>query len=128
MIDKNSVEVFEKTQSQIAKLHQEVSILSKSKPDNPINKFKLTLINQRLEAANAFLTGEHKPFADFELFDESSLPSNSDVVFILSQYLDAFEGWRSANVIYRDYQWKWNIKNGETIYSYPPTRNKSNPN
>src|SRR5205807_3516250 len=91
---------FEKVKAQIRQLHGEVSVLSKSKPDNPINKFKLGFINEKLEEANAILKGDFKPFKDFTTFNTDDLPSNSDVVMVLSQYLDCLEAWRSARVEY----------------------------
>ena len=95
------VNFFEKVKAQLQQLHNEVSALSKSKPDNPINKFKLTFINEKLSEANTILTGEFKPFKDFTVFDETALPSNSDVVMILAQYLDCLEAWRCANIFCR---------------------------
>ncbi len=88
---------FERAHSQIEQLRNEVSVLSKNKPDNPINKFKLKLINEKLNEANALLTGGYKPFKDFTVFNEEDLPSNSDVVMILSQYLDSLKAWQRAH-------------------------------
>jgi hypothetical protein len=56
------VDFFEKVVGQLHQLHNEISVLSKSKPDNPINKFKLGFINEKLTEANKILTGEFKPF------------------------------------------------------------------
>lgn len=41
---------FGKIEAQLQALHDEVGLLSKKKPDDAVNKFKLTLINQVLEA------------------------------------------------------------------------------
>jgi len=82
------VDLFEKVESQIRKLHNEMSVLSKKNPDSPINKFKLKFINEKLKEANTLLPERHKPFVDFATFDEDQLPTNSDVVLVLSQYLD----------------------------------------
>ena len=49
------VDKFEKVKAQISQLHSEVSLLSKGKPDNLINKFKLKFINEKLTDANAVL-------------------------------------------------------------------------
>ncbi len=117
------VEFFEKTQSQMQALHDEMGALAKSKPDNPINKFKLKIINEKLKDANTLLTGEFKPLAEFEVFDEAELPTNSDVVIILSQYLRCLEGWRSANVELRPGEgWCWKTKGTKTIKADPPRR------
>jgi hypothetical protein len=94
----NDVNFFERVQAQVQQLHGEISVLSKSKPDNPINKFKLKFINEKLGEANTILTGDFKPFKDFNQFEEENLPTNSDVVMILSQHLDCLEAWRSAHI------------------------------
>jgi hypothetical protein len=115
------VDKFEKVKAQIAQLHSEISVLSKGKPDNPINKFKLKFINEKLLEANAILKGEFKPFKDFTSFDEAELPSSSDVVMILSQYLDGLEAWRCAHVHQESYTWYWDV-DGEAIRTQSPTR------
>lgn len=115
------IDRFEKVKAQIAQLHNEVSVLSKSKPDNPINKFKLTFINEKLVEANAILKGEFKPFKDFMTFDEATLPSNSDVVMILSQYLDCLEAWRCANIHKDSYDWYWDVED-QPIRTEEPSR------
>ncbi len=84
-------DVFNKMAIQLSKLRDEMSVLSSKKPDEPVNKFKLTLINQVLTDANRILEKKNKPFADFETFDENDLPSNSDVVVILSQYIGCID-------------------------------------
>lgn len=124
MISMNAkdVDFFEKVKAQLQQLHNEVSVLSKSKPDNPMNKFKLGFINEKLGEANTILTGDFKPFKDFALFNLDELPSNSDVVMVLSQYLDCLEAWRSANVQYDDYKWRWKIGGKEEIETEQPSR------
>ena len=119
------VELFEKVQSQVQQMFNEISTLSKKSPDGPINKFKLKFINEKLRESNSFLTGAHKPFADFENFDDANLPTNSDVVLVLSQYLDCLEGFRSAN-IFQDkmYNWFWVTDGSTLIRTDPPSRFK----
>ncbi len=117
------IDFYEKVHSQISELLKEVGILSKSKPDNPINTFKLKFINEKLKEANTLLVGVHKPFADFETFDETSLPSNSDVVLVLSQYADCLEGWRSAHVtLIFGTGWCWNIEGSKHLRTDAPSR------
>jgi hypothetical protein len=116
------VDFFEKVKAQLHQLYNEVSVLSKSKPDNPLNKFKLSFINEKLGEANTILTGDFKPFKDFELLDVDELPSNSDVVMVLSQYLDCLEAWRSANIHRVDYSWHWKIEGKEEIATEEPSR------
>ena len=115
------VDAFEKVRGQLQQLHDEISVLSKSKPDNPINSFKLNFINEKLEEANAILVGDFKPFKEFTLFDADSLPTNSDVVMVLSQYLDCLEGWRCAHIHSNSFSWYWAVP-GEEIRTSEPTR------
>jgi len=123
-MEAKDVDFFEKVKAQLHQLHNEVSVLSKSKPDNPINKFKLGFINEKLCEANTILTGDFKPFKDFALFNADELPSNSDVVMVLSQYLDCLEAWRSANTQYDmvEFKWRWKIEGKEEIETAGPSR------
>jgi len=70
---------------QVDSLYDEFDKLSKKSPGDAVNKFKLKLINELIVKANEAL-GERRPFESFETFDEDELPTNSDVVVILSQY------------------------------------------
>ena len=76
-----------KVLEQMRTLLHEFRILSGKKPNDPINVFKLKYVNKTLEAANDVL-GDDKPYDDFEKFSEEDLPTNSDVLMILSLYLD----------------------------------------
>jgi hypothetical protein len=120
----NDVDFFERVQSQIEQLHKEMSVLAKGKPDNPINKFKLKIINEKLQEANTFLIGSFKPLAEFELFGEADLPTNSDVVIVLAQYMEGLEGWRSAHVEYDsgDHRWYWKTDGAKKARTEPPTK------
>jgi hypothetical protein len=117
----SDVNFFERVKAQLGQLQNEVSVLSKSKPDNPINKFKLGFINEKLAEANTILTGEFTPFKDFTIFDVDNLPTNSDVVMILSQYLDCLEAWRCASIHESSFNWYWNVP-GEEIETHEPSR------
>lgn len=63
--------------------------LSSKKPNDQVNTFKLKYVNQAIKAANEVLK-ENKPYNEFEEFKEEDLPTNSDVLMILSLYLNAF--------------------------------------
>ena len=115
------VDFFGKTRGHIQALHNEISALSKSKPDVPINKFKLGFINEKLRETNTLLKGAYKPFEKFETFDQDPLPTNSDVVLVLSQYLDCLESWRCANIHTDDFNWYWKV-DGVSIETERPTR------
>lgn len=73
--------------SLIRTLRFEFRGLSSKKPNDQVNPFKLKYVNQAIEAANEVLK-EGKPYADFTKFNEEDLPTNSDVLMMLSLYLD----------------------------------------
>jgi hypothetical protein len=116
--------LFETICSQIRDLRQDVEALAKSKPDNPVNKFKLGLINEKLGQANDILGPQFRPFKDFTLFDVDDLPSNSDVMVALSQYLNALENFRSANIhkARSGVNWIWKTTDGTQVRTTIPTR------
>jgi hypothetical protein len=116
------VDRFERVRAQLTQLHLEIAVLSKSKPDNLINKFKLNFINEKLAQANSILVEKFRPFRDFTTFEENALPSNSDVTLVLSQYLECLEAWRCANIYQSDYRWQWKLDGTEEVKTDAPTR------
>jgi hypothetical protein len=103
------VEIFLKLQPQLKSAYEEISILSKKKPSDTLNKFKLKFINSILSRANLVLGEKYKPFPDeFDLFSEDEIPNNGDVVFILSHYLTSLEKLRCDNIdVESDYPYDW---------------------
>lgn len=118
------VGLFEKLKGQFDALYQELSTLAKKSPDGSVNTFKLALVNEKLRAANTLLTGEHRPFEQFEVFDEQSLPTSSDVAMVLGQYLSCMEGWRSEQMVFEAGNWLWNTVDGPKLTGSRPTRSK----
>lgn len=93
------VESFLKLQPQLKSAYDETSLLSKKKPAESFNEFKLKFVNSILSRANDILDEKYKPFPDeFNLFDKDDMPNNSDVVFILSHYLTSLEKLRCDNI------------------------------
>ena len=76
-----------KVLDQIRTLKFEFLTLSSKKPNDTVNQFKLKYVNLSLKAANDLLK-EEKPYEDFETFEEDNLPTHSDVLMMLSLYLD----------------------------------------
>ena len=76
-----------KVLDQVRTLKYEFKALSAKKPNDMVNEFKVKYVNQTLTDANAVL-GDDKPYKNFELFSDEELPTNSDVLIILSLYLD----------------------------------------
>lgn len=88
---RQEIDTFEKLSGQLIGVYEEISLLSKKSPNDAVNKFKLKFINKIITDSNILLTDRYSPFEDFISFDEDDVPQNSDVVFILSQYLQCFE-------------------------------------
>jgi hypothetical protein len=123
-MDQNSIDKFEKTQAQLGGLYEEIGLLSKKKPNDGINKFKLKFVNSVLKETNALLGKKYKPFADFGLFEQDNIPTNSDVMMILAQYLNCMEKLRADNIKKVGFNnWEWHINNNKTgIKTSPPKK------
>ncbi|EPE4838495.1 hypothetical protein ACSIZT_003912 [Yersinia enterocolitica] len=113
-MNRTNVDTFEKLSGQLLSTYEELSLLSKKSPNDAVNKFKLNFVNRLLSQSNDYLGNMYKPFDDFSRFEEDDIPQNSDVVFILSQYLQCFEKLRSDNVIIKNGVWYWRVKGDET--------------
>jgi len=105
------VESFLKLEVQLKSTRKEMAELSKKKPNDVVNKFKLGHLNLMLRTANEFLR-EHLPLEGFEEFDEAVIPSNSDVVFVLAQYTDAIYRFRETNTHFVEHDNYWKLSNG----------------
>jgi hypothetical protein len=103
--------LFDITEEQIIGIYEEIIVLSKKTPDSPINKFKLKFINELLTKANSLLGKDYHPLKDLVSFNEEELPTSSDVVFILSQYLKVMDKFRYDHTTSRLGDWSWTIDN-----------------
>ncbi|MGV3681341.1 MAG: hypothetical protein ACO1PM_16695 [Acidovorax sp.] len=104
------VDKFEKLVGQLTGLYEEMSIFSKKSPNDAVNKFKLKFINSQIIESNLLLGDRYRPFDDFDVFSEDDIPQNSDVVLILSQYLQCMEKLRGDHVFYKNGSWSWRVK------------------
>ncbi len=113
----DDVDRFEKLAAQLTGVYDEMSLLSKKSPTDAVNKFKLKLVNQKIADCNVLLSAKYLPFDDFDQFSEDDVPQNSDVVFIVSQYLQCLEKLRADNVVLRNGIWYWRVigKVGEPV-------------
>jgi hypothetical protein len=106
---KKQVDAFETLQAQLKGLYEEMQTLVKKSPNDSVNKFKLGLVNGIVRSANEFLGDEQRPIKNFTQFEEADLPSNSDVLMILSQYLSCLEKIRADNIGHNYNGWQWMI-------------------
>lgn len=126
------IDKFEKVQGQLESLLNEIAVLAKKSPNDGVNKFKLNFINNVLGEANGVLGDDYKPLDSFSQFNEDDLPSNSDVTFILSQYLSCFEKLRSDNIEQRKIRydshtrigWVWNVEDDNDVVIETAAPNK----
>ncbi|WP_090828141.1 hypothetical protein [Nitrosovibrio tenuis] len=112
-MNKSDVDSFERLSGQLAGVYEEISLLSKKAPNDAVNKFKLKFINQLITDSNDFLSNKYRPFDDFSSFEEDDIPQNSDVIFIVSQYLKCFEKLKADNVSWKHHSWCWSVKGNE---------------
>ena len=66
--------------------------LSDKRPNDTVNEFKLDIVNKLLAEANNELESlvAQLPISDFTQFDGAVLPSNSDVLLVLTLYKNCF--------------------------------------
>lgn len=72
----------------LATLTFEFRRLSEKKPNDAVNEFKLNIVNNLLAEANKELG--KSPIQGFTQFDIDTMPTNSDVLFVLALYQDQF--------------------------------------
>jgi hypothetical protein len=124
-MNRKQVSDFEKIQAQLQSLYGEVGALSKKKPDDAINKFKLKLVNDVLRGCADLLGESHQPIADFTTFSDEDLPTNSDVLMVISLYLNALEKFRADNITEDFATWYWLINGRQSdIQTGPPRKLK----
>lgn len=74
--------------------HQEMTELSKKKQDGVVNTLKIKMLNRLLGELSKVIENDPS-YAFVDMLDEETLPQNSDVVLVLSQ-------WRAALKQYKD--------------------------
>lgn len=110
---RSTIDKFEKVNAQLNGFHKELSVLAKKSAIDAVNAFKLGFINAALKQCNELLGAKYRPFGDFETFDPEALPSNSDVTFVIAQYIECAEKFRSDNIHQEYGDWYWNFEPGE---------------
>lgn len=84
----------------------EVKEFSKKKQDEELNIKKVKMINRLLEKAKEILKDE--PTVDYlELLDEDELPTNSDAVLTMSQFISAMNKYHDDHYHYENNMLSW---------------------
>lgn len=116
-LDPATIREFRTLRVQIKTFYEEIKLLSKKSPDGAVNKFKLKFLNDVLRKMTAILGDGHRPFPDFEAFDEADLPTNSDVVLMLSHYTESMGRFHGHHT-YEDsitHKRKWHTKGSDDV-------------
>jgi len=113
VMKRTEIDEFEKLNAQLEGLHQEMSVLAKKSPNDAVNAFKIKLVNTTIDRCNKLLGEKYKPFAEFQTFETDELPSNSDVTFIVSQYIECAEKFRADNIFMEHGRWYWQLDGGK---------------
>jgi hypothetical protein len=125
MLNLEQVDELEKLIGQLDGLHLELTGLAKKSPNDAVNTFKLHFVNSSLTRCNILLGEEYKPFNDFDQFNIDDVPSNSDVTFMLSQYMESLEKYRSDSIHVVHGEWCYNLDDSkEKIQASPPDKLK----
>lgn len=86
--------------------HREMTELSKKKQDGVVNALKIKLLNRLLmELGNILANDPSREFV--ELIDDETLPQNSDVVLLLSQWKSALEQYRKVHYGFDGISQRW---------------------
>ena len=109
---KEEVDEVEKVIGQLEGLHAEMSTMAKKSPNDGVNAFKLNFVNATINRCNTILGTQYRPFENFNSFNSDDVPSNSDVTFMLTQYLNAIEKLRSDNIFQEHGSWYWKTTDG----------------
>jgi hypothetical protein len=108
------VSKYEMLEKLLTSIYEEMKELSKKKPDEPLNKFKVKNVNRVLEQIKEIMKQE--PTNEFlDLLDEDSLPSNSDSILIIGQFNAAMKQFRSKYHGWTGVEYVWSTK------EYPKT-------
>ncbi len=84
----------------------EVKEFSKKKQDEELNVKKVKMINRLLEKAKEILKDE--PTVEYlELLDEDELPTNSDAVLTMSQFISAMKKFHDDHYHYENNMLSW---------------------
>lgn len=117
MRSNEEVEEFEKVVGQLNMLIKDFYELSKKKPSEAVNLFKLNLVNVILDKLNNILDDADKPFESFSQFSEEEIPINSDVLVVLNQYHKCSKRFAEKNIEKYSFANYWVVDNKRTIRS-----------
>ena len=98
-ITQNEVNQYQLLLPLLTATYNEIQELSKKKPESPLNPYKVKAINRILNPLKEILKNEDV-FEFLDILDSDELPTNSDVILILSQYREAMDLFK------KNYKWR----------------------
>jgi hypothetical protein len=123
MIEREKVAQLEASIGSLTGVYNELRELSKKRPNDGLNKFKIGIVNRLIHQLNSLLTETYIPLSSFSGFNEDDIPTNSDVTFVLAQYAEQLERYRADNVRMRNGRWIYDVDDdGEDIWTAPPAK------
>lgn len=100
-------DTYERLVPMLEAAHREMSELSKKKQDGIVNALKIKMLN-RLLAQISPVIEDDPSHAFVDMLEEETLPQNSDVVLILSQWKAALEQFKDRHYGYdTDHMLRW---------------------
>lgn len=104
-VTQNDVDQYELLLPLLQASYHEIETLSKKKPDSPLNAYKVKVINRILDPIKELLKSEPS-FVFLDTLNTDELPTNSDVVLLLSQYQKSMNIYHTEHYSNSTYQWK----------------------
>lgn len=93
-VSQSDVDQYELLKPLLVAAYKEMQELSKKKPDSALNAYKVKMVNRILIPSKELFKSE--PSYNFlDTLNSDDLPTNSDVVIILGQYLKALDMFHS---------------------------------
>lgn len=122
-LNREQVDEFEFIYTQLERFHVELHSLTRGKGNEALNNFKISLLNNLLGRAHRLLGPRYEAIAGFEEFDAEQLPSASDALVVVSQYLGALEKLRTDNIEQQYAKWYWIIDGVQSeVRTAPPAK------
>lgn len=100
--------IYETVMPLLASMYEEFRELSKKKPDAPISKVKIQVVNRLLTKIRIVLA-QDEALEFLDLFDADDIPQTSDVAIMLSQYVAAMSAFKEKHYVFdrSDHKWQW---------------------
>ncbi len=98
-----NIEDYNLLTSMLQSQRKELDLLSGKKPNDLLNPMKIKMINRVLEPLKEVLQHEDS-YKFLDVLNETDMPTNSDVVLIISQFETAVEEFKDKYYLHDKYQ------------------------